>query len=96
MPPNDLDTPEDAKKIRVEVQTSPLIPDNLNDQENRLSPSNNNSKQLDQGSICSQEDENKENHKQSPMSPGTYAARKSSPTPSFATEGNIEKEQNRT
>ena len=61
-----------------------------------MSPSNNNSNKLDKDSICSQEDENKENQKQSPMSPGTYAARKSSPTPSFTTEGNIEKEQNRT
>ena len=96
IPSNTLDTPEDAKKIRVEVQTSNLIPESINDQENRLSPSNNNSKELEKESICTESEENKENQKQSPMSPGTYAARKSSPTPSFGVEGNIEKETNRT
>ena len=96
MPSNNLDTPEDAKKIRVEVQTSPLISDSINDQENREFPSNNNSKELEKESICTQGEENKENQKQSPVSPGTYAARKSSPTPSFVVDASIEKEQNRT
>jgi len=110
MPSNAIESshlPDDAKKIRVEVvcghqsatQTAPTSPsntDSLSDQENRLLSTNNNAKELEKDQISTQGEENKENQKQSPVSPGTYAARKSSPTPTFFEEENIEKEQNRT
>ena len=59
---------DEAKKIRVEVvcghqqtaPTSPLSQDGSNDQENRVFPANNNSKELEKDEICTQGEENKE------------------------------------
>jgi hypothetical protein len=71
-------------------------PNGLNDQENRVFPANNNTKELEKDKQRTQGEENKENQKQSSVSTGSYSARKSCPSPSFAIEGNLEKEQNRT
>ena len=110
IPPNNIETPhhpEDPKKIRVEVvcghqpqnqaiSASQNNTNNLNEPETRLMPGNNNAKELETDNVHTQGEENKENQNQSPLSPGTYAARKSSPSPSFMLEGSNEKEQKQT
>ena len=102
MPANNIESShhtDEAKKIRVEVvcgHDQDQQPNGLNDQENRVFPANNNAKELENDKLCTQEEENKENRKHSPVSTGTYSARKSCPSPSFPVEGSLEKEQNRT